>query len=249
MKINDLIVETHVGLERQGPGSCEATLRALSFVDGLNKNSRVMDLGCGTGGQAMVIAQNITAGEIIGLDIFPDFIEVFNANAKKLNLQDRVKGLVGSMDDLSFAKEGFDLIWSEGAIDEIGFEKGLNYWNNYLKKDGFVAVTSASWFTDERPAEVEKFWTAAGCRLNTIVRNISIMQNAGYKLVAVFPLSENCWTDNYFVPRTAAEKEIAEKHPSNKTVEDYIKDSKYEVELYSKYNRYYGYVFYIGKKI
>ena len=156
MSIRDFLCETHVGLERQGPGSPESTIKALSFLDNLNKISRVIDFGCGTGGQTMVLAQNIT-GNITGVDLFSDFINIFNDNAKKLNLQKRVNGIVGSMESLSFQKEEFDLIWSEGAIDNIGFEKGLNYWNGFLKKGGYIAVTCASWLTDERPAEIEKW--------------------------------------------------------------------------------------------
>ena len=34
--IFDLLIETHKSLERQGPGSPEMTLRALSFVENLN---------------------------------------------------------------------------------------------------------------------------------------------------------------------------------------------------------------------
>ena len=47
----DLIIESHVRLERQGPGSPDAIAKALSFIDGLDKISNVADLGCGTGGQ------------------------------------------------------------------------------------------------------------------------------------------------------------------------------------------------------
>ena len=246
--VYDLLIETHVGLERQGPGSPEMTIKALSFLDNLDKISRVVDLACGTGGQTMVLAQNIT-GEIIGVDICPDFINIFNNNVKKLNLQERVNGIVGSMEDLSFSKEEFDLIWSEGAIDSIGFEKEINYWNSFLKKNGYVAVTCPSWFTDERPAEIEKFWTDAGCKLDTIGDNISIMQKTGYNLVAAFTLPEKCWTENYFIPRETAEKALLKKYAGNKTIEEYIENEKYEVELYTKYKQYYGYVFYIGKKI
>jgi ubiquinone/menaquinone biosynthesis C-methylase UbiE len=247
VSIRDLICEIHVGLERQGPGSTEMTFKALSFLDDLNKTSRVVDLGCGTGGQTMVLAQSIT-GNITGVDLFPEFINIFNENAKRLNLQERVNGIVGSMENLSFKKEEFDLIWSEGAIDSIGFEKGLNYWNSFLKKNGYVAVTCPSWFTDERPAEVEKFWVEAGSGLDTIWHNISIMQKTGYVPVAAFTLPEKCWAENYFIPREAAGKALLEKYAGNKTVEDYIENDKYEVELYSKYKQYYGYVFYIGKK-
>jgi len=246
--IDDLGYESHMGLERQGIGSAEMTIKALSFLDNLNDISKTADLACGTGGQTMVLAQNI-AGSIIGVDIYPAFINVFNDNAKKLNLQNRVNGIVGSMENLPFQKEEFDLIWSEGAIDSIGFEKGLTHWIGFLKKNGYVAVTCPSWLTYERPAEIEKFWVDAGGSIDSIGSNISIMQKVGYSLAAAFVLPEKCWTDTYFIPREAADKALLEKYPGNENVKEYIKENKFEAELYSKYKQYYGYVFYIGKKI
>jgi len=248
LSLYDLIIETHIGLERQGPGSSEMILKALSFIDDLNKISRVADLGCGTGGQTMIIALNIS-GDIIGVDICHDFINVFNDNAKKLNLGDRVHGIEGSILELPFQKEEFDLIWSEGVIDAIGFENGVTYWNAFLKNSGYIAVTSPSWLTNERPDEIEKFWSAAIQGIGTVADNILIMQKAGYEFVASFVLPEKCWIENYFIPREVAEKAILEKYAGNKTVESYVEEEKYETELYSKYKQYYGYVFYIGKKI
>ena len=235
----NLICELHEGLERQGPGIPEMTLKALSFLDDLNKISRVADLGCGTGGQTMVLAQNIT-GNITGVDFYPGFINTFNDNAKKLNLQERVKGIVGSMENLSFQKEEFDLIWSEGAIAGIGFEKGLNYWKDFLKKDGYIALTYESWFTDERPAEIEKWWVDNVPEINTIPHNISVIQKAGYRLVAAFALPEKCWMDNYFIPREAAGQSLLEKYAGNKIVEDFFSNMRKIAEMYSKYNQHYG---------
>ena len=243
----DILVQTHAELERQGPGSPEITIMALNFLDNHDRILRVADLGCGSGGQTMVLAQHIP-GSITGLDQFPDFINILNANAKKLNLQERVNGIVGSMENLPFQKEEFDLIWSEGAIDSIGFETGLTHWHGFLKKNGYAAVTCPSWFAEDRPAEIERFWADAGSGLDTIGQNISIMQKTGYSLIAAFVLPEKCWK-NYFIPREAVEKAFLEKHSGNKTVEAYIESSKYEAELYSKYRQHYGYVFYIGQKI
>jgi len=247
MEFLDYICDIHIGLERQGPGSPEMTIKALSFLDDLNKISRVADLGCGTGGQTMILAQNIN-GNITGVDLLSNFIDVFNENVKKNNFKEKVNGIVGSMDNLSFQKEEFDLIWSEGAIDSIGFEKGLSYWNKFLKKGGYIAVTSPSWFTDERITEIEKFWTDAGSRLDSVEHNISIMQKTGYGFVSAFALPEICWTENYFIPREAAQKALLKKYSGDKTVETFIKNDKQEAELYSKYKQYYGYIFYIGKK-
>ncbi|MDD4604661.1 MAG: class I SAM-dependent methyltransferase, partial [Bacteroidales bacterium] len=149
-----LICEYFSSVERQGPGSPEITIKALSFIDNLTNESRIADLGCGTGGQTMTLAQH-TPGQITGIDLFPTFIDHFNINATRLNLHDRVKGFVGSMDNLPFANEELDLIWSEGAIYNIGFERGLNEWRKFLKTGGYLAVTEATWFTPQRPAEIE----------------------------------------------------------------------------------------------
>lgn len=104
-----LICEYFAGLERQGPGSPEVTIKALSFIDSLTKDSKIADIGCGTGGQTMVLAEH-APGAITGIDLFSDFIEIFNADSRKRNLQDRVRGVVGSMENLPFQDEGLDLI-------------------------------------------------------------------------------------------------------------------------------------------
>ena len=73
----NLIAEYYSSVERQGPGSPEVTEKALSFIDNLTDQSCIADLGCGTGGQTMVLAQH-APGTITGIDLFPRFIELFN---------------------------------------------------------------------------------------------------------------------------------------------------------------------------
>ena len=244
----DLICEYYASVERQGPGSPEVTIKALSFVDNLTDESRIADIGCGTGGQTMVLAQN-APGIITGIDLFPTFIDLFNANAAELNLHDRTLGVVGSMDHLSFLDEELDLIWSEGAIYNIGFEQGLKEWRKFLKTEGYIAVSEASWFTSERPAEIDEFWQDAYPGIDTIPNKVEQMQKSGYIPVATFILPENCWTENFYDPQVSAEQIFLKKHAGNKTAEAFIANQRHENQLYYKYKEYYGYVFYIGKKI
>lgn len=244
----NLICEYFSALERQGPGSPEVTLKALSFVDGLTKESHIADIGCGTGGQTMVLAEN-TPCNITGIDLFPTFIDLFNANASMINCQDRVKGIVGSMDNLPFREEELDLIWSEGSIYNIGFERGLNEWRKFLKIGGYIAITDASWFTEERPAEIEDFWLEAYKEIDTISNKVSQMQRAGYLPVATFILPEYCWTDNFYTKQVPVQEKYLRKYAGNKTVKEFIFYQRRESQLYNKYKEYYGYVFYIGRKI
>ena len=195
----------------------------------------------------MVLAQH-TPGEVTGIDLFPTFIDLFNKNAHQLKLEKRVKGIVGSMDQLPFQHEELDLIWSEGAIYNIGFERGLREWKEFLKPGGYVAVSEATWFTDERPQEIHDFWMDAYPGIDTIPNKMAQMQQAGYVPVASFIMPEYCWSDFYKM-HSGAQNVYLKKHAGNKAAEDFIANQRHEEKLYNKYKDFYGYAFYIGKKI
>lgn len=244
----NLICEYFSNMERQGPGSTEVTLKALSFIDNLTDKSLVADIGCGTGGQTITLAKFIQ-GQITGLDLFPGFIDIFNRNAEQSNLQDRVKGIVGSMDSLPFREGELDLIWSEGAIYNIGFERGLNEWRKYLKTGGYMAVSESSWFTDKRPAEINDFWMNAYPEIDTIPNQVAKIHKAGYIPVATFILPETCWTDHYFASKVKANEVFLHKYGENKSAAELVASQRYEEELYRNYKQFYGYTFFIAKKI
>lgn len=244
----NLICEYFSAMDRQGPGSPEVTIKALSFIDNLTEGSRIADIGCGTGGQTMVLAKH-APGQITGIDLFPMFIDLFNKNARESGLQSRVRGITGTMENLPFQEEELDLIWSEGAIYNIGFEKGLKEWRKFLKNGGYIAVTDASWFTEKRPSEINDFWNHEYPEIDTIPAKAGQMQEAGYIPVATFILPENCWTEHFYVPQVEAQKKFLNKHAGNKSAEEVVANQKHEALLYKKYKQYYGYVFYIGKKI
>jgi len=242
-----IIYEYFSNTERQGPGNREETLKALKFISGLTGKSKIADIGCGTGGQTMVLGEN-TSCEIIGIDSWQGFINQFNENARIKNLENRVKGMVGAMENLPFQEEEFDLIWSEGAIYNIGFERGMNEWRKFLKQGGYIAVTENTWFTEERPAEIQEFWDKIYPEIDTIPNKIAQMQQAGYLPIATYMLPESIWID-YYSEQTLRREAFLKKYKGNKTVEEFIASQQYEAELYYKYKAYYGYLFYIGKKL
>lgn len=222
--------------------------QALGFLEPLDRFEQIADLGCGSGGQTLGLAEHLK-GSVTGLDMFPDFINRLKDEAKSKGLENRVTGIVGNMENLPFQKGSLDLIWSEGAIDNIGFENGLRHWHDFLRQDGYIAVTCPSWLTKERPEEVEKFWSDAGSHLDTVENNISIMQNSGYRFIAAFTLPDECWLDNYYLPREEATKKLMGKYPRSDTMKQYAEMNRHEVELFQKYKSHYGYVFYIGSAV
>jgi trehalose utilization protein len=75
------------------------------------------------------------------------------------------------------------------------------------------------------------------------------MQKAGYIPVATFILPENCWTEHFYTPQVKVQEVFLKKYSGNRTAEEFIAYQRHETQLYYKHKGFYGYVFYIGKKI
>lgn len=180
-----LICEYFASIDRQGPGSDEATRRALSFVPNIDACSRIADIGCGTGSSTLLLAAD-TGAHVTAIDLFPQFLTRLSERAKAAGVYERITTAAASMDALDYAEASFDLLWCEGAIYNIGFENGLRSWRPMLKDGGYIAVTDATWLTDRRPAEVETFWHDAYPGITDIAGNIAAIQRCGYTPVAAF---------------------------------------------------------------
>ena len=67
--------------------------------------------------------------------------------------------------------------------------------------------------------------------------------------VACFALPESCWLDHFYSPQAEAQKAFLAKRPDDASAKGFIEYMRHEQRLYEKYKDYYGYVFYIGKKL
>jgi len=243
-----LIADFFACLNRQGPGSVEVTKQALGFIENLPDVKRMVDLGCGTGTQTLTLAKETNA-HITAIDLIPEMIEVFDKRIAEAGLEQRITAIVGSMGESPFEENSLDVVWAEGSIYAIGYNYGIQYWHKYLKQGGYIVVSEASWFTDERPAEIQKFWDHNYPEVDTIPNKVLQMQQAGYIPVAHFTMPEYCWLDEFYAPMPKVADEFLKRHEGNKTAEVFMEMNSAEVELYKRYKEYYGYVFYIGKKI
>lgn len=244
----ELIIDLHKNSERQGPGSENDTLRALDLLHlPPGQNLKVADIGCGSGGQTISLVENLNA-QITAVDLFPELLNELNEKSEKLGLTDKIVTIEKSMDDLPFNKSEFDLIWSEGAIYNIGFENGLKKWKDYLKVGGYLAVSEITWITQSRPKEIEEFWKAEYPEVDTASNKIKQLENNGYSLVGYFYLSPNSWIETYYEPMKARFEPFLERNGNSELARKVVEDHQAEIDLYQKFKNYYSYGFYIARK-
>ncbi len=244
----EFIVDFHKDAERQGPGSAEETKKALDLIDISNKaDLKIADIGCGTGAQTITLAQN-TNSHVVAVDIFKIFLDKLSDKAQEVGLQNRITPLVQSMEALDFRENEFDIIWSEGAIYNMGFENGVRAWRRFLKPEGYLAVTEISWITDSRPEELENYWKKMYPGIGTISNNINALEKNGYTSIAHFILPSYCWIDNYYNPMQDRFEAFLENHDHSELAQKIVESEKKEIALYNAFKDFYGYVFYIAKK-
>jgi SAM-dependent methyltransferase len=100
------------------------------------------------------------------------------------------------MDTLPFADEEFDVIWSEGAIYNMGFEAGVSAWRRFLKPGGKLIVSEITWLTAERPSALQSHWDAEYPEIDVASAKIGILERRGFTPEGYFYLPTSCWIDN-----------------------------------------------------
>ncbi|KXS48866.1 Methyltransferase domain-containing protein [Halanaerobium congolense] len=245
----ELLIDFHKNAKRQGPGSSADTLKALNLIGiSKNKNLKIADIGCGSGAQTITLAENID-GQITAVDLFPDFLRKLEMKAKAKGLKNRIKTLEKSMDKLDFEQKKLDIIWSEGAIYNMGFEAGIKSWKKFLKPGGYLSVSEITWLTDKRPEEIEKYWNNEYLEIDTASNKFKVLEKNGFTPAGYFYLPQSSWLDNYYNPIEDRFENFLKRHNHSKTAEKIVENEKKEIQIYRKYKEYLSYGFYIAKKV
>lgn len=243
----DIFFELHQDLPREGPGDNASTRRALSLAADLPPAPVILDVGCGPGMQTLELARS-TQGTITAVDTHQPFLDRLARQAQAHGLAERIQARNLSMFALDFPDEHFDLIWSEGAVYILGFERGLREWHRLLKLQGYLAVTEISWLRSDPPAEVMGYWRDNYPGMQTIGSNREIMRRAGYREVGFFTLPDSSWWDNYYIPQQPRIAMLRQKYADDADAIRLLDETELEIEMFRKYSAWYGYVFYIMQK-
>ena len=153
------------------------------------------------------------------------------------------------MDNLPFGDEEFDVIWSEGAIYNIGFERGVKDWRRYLKAGGLLVASEITWLTGSRPSELQKYWDDEYPEIDAASAKLSVLEKNGYSPIGYFVLPEHCWLENYYRPMRNSFKDFLNRNGNSEEARAVVKAEIREIELYEKHKSYYGYGVYAARKL
>ena len=204
---------------------CKYTRKAFYTLPKL-ENPRILDIGCGSGVPTIELTK-LCACRIVALDNDRSTLNRFEKKLKEQGLSDRIEILNRSLTNIDFDDESFDIIWSEGSIFVLGFERGLREWRRFLKPDGFMAVH------DERGNVEEK---------------LKHITDSGYELMDYFILDKDVWWNEYYSPLEREIQKIQNRYSDESDISVKFDKELREIELFKKDSEKFESVFFVLQK-
>lgn len=242
-----LFFELFSGLARLGPGNSHSTRRALTYVRELTKQDRILDVGCGTGAQTLILAES-TRAHVVAIDTHRPFLDELNRTVVELNVTDQVTAVVGDMRQLAFTDGSFDLIWCESAIYNIGVENALQDWCRLLKARGSIAFTEICWKKPNPPVECREFWEREYPAIRNQEALFRAIEARGVRLLGNFELDVSAWWDAYYQPLQRHLNVFREKHPDDKDAQELCDQCQYEIDIWHAYAEFFGCEFFVVQR-
>jgi ubiquinone/menaquinone biosynthesis C-methylase UbiE len=240
-----LISSMFEGLPRQGPGLDEATAFACSFIPPHRNQRKILDIGCGSGMQTLMLARMWPDCQVTASDLHQPFLDDLNARARKAGLHTRIVTHRASMDALPFNEGSFDVIWAEGSAFIIGIGLALKNWKRFLRPDGYMMISDCTWFTDNPSEECRAFFQKISPEMPSVSDVEEMIRSAGYSLIGSFRLPDSGWWNHYYEPLTDRMGMLKEKYADNQDALFIIRELEIEMEIHRKYSKEYGYTYFI----
>lgn len=202
------------------------TRRAYHLLPAL-ETPHILDVGCGSGVSTLELAK-LSDGKIIGIDINQALLDKLNQKIEEEGLSHRVKTMNVSLLKMDLSDGRFDIIWAEGSLRIIGFEKSIKTCRQLLPQDGFLVIHDTT-----------KILTA----------NRKNIQTWGFTLTASFLLPEDAWWKEYYCPLETQIKTLTTKYQNNVQVLKMLERYQNEIDMVKENLHEYRSAFYILHKL
>lgn len=236
-------MELHRGLPRQSPGSDATTRHLLSLCGPLPERPRVLDLGCGPGPSALLLAAEAGGAglaEVTAVDLHEPFLAELRAAAAARGLAGRVQTVRADMGALPYEDGSFDLVWAEGSAYTIGFDRALAEWKRLLAPGGRLVLSECEWTAGDPSAGARAFWDPR-FPLRSTARNTAAAQAAGYRVLGTLLQPDSDWA-RYYDPLG---ERVRDARPGTPAAAAALSGTREEISVRERYGHEYGYRGYV----
>ena len=234
-------------LPRQGPGNRECAKRALAFCEELPAKPAILDMGCGSGGQTLYLAE-LTDGTIVAVDTHAPGIQRLIDTVAKRGLSERVRPFVADMADTGLPPASVDLVWSEGAFYNLGIERALEISHGLLRPGGYLAFTECVWKKENPPEDVRTYFAEEYPTMGSVGDSLGKIHESGFELLGHFALPDQAWWDDFYTPMQHRLHVLRTDYSGDDEALAALEQIGQEPEFFRVNADYFGYEFFIARR-
>lgn len=172
-------VETLYLIDQLHGGGLNSTKAQAALIP-IDKETRVLDAGCGIGGGSRYLAQNYGC-MVDAIDLTPQFVEAAAQLNTLCGISDKISVREGSVTDLPYPDRTFDVVWSQNVTMNVEDKRrvfaeafrvlrpgGVYTFSHFAQGAGGAPYFPLPWARDasysflERPEQVLGWLTDAG---------------------------------------------------------------------------------------
>ncbi len=247
-RLEQLFFDVFEALPRQGPGNHVATAKAFALCHDLPTSPAVIDLGCGVGAQTLDLA-DLTSGTIVAVDNHAPIIERLRAIIAEQDLSERVSAVVGDMANLGLPPASFDLLWSEGALYNLGLDSALGVCSTLLRSGGYLAFSDAVWRKQNPPPEVKSAFDSDYPDMGTVADVLATIERHRFSPIGHFTLPDEAWWDDFYTPMLQRIEELRGRYAADEEAITSLDQIAQEPEMHRQYSDYYAYEFFVVRRV
>lgn len=243
----EIFFEVYEALPRQGPGNRACAEQALGLCRDLPPSPVVLDLGCGVGGQTIHLA-DLLPGPIVAIDSHAPSIERLSAILARRGLSPRIRALVGDISKPDQLPGSFDLIWSEGALYNIGIEPALRICRGLLRPGGHLAFTDAVWRRPDPPPELKASFDSEYPTMGQVDNVLATIERGGFALLGHFTLPDEAWWDDFYTPMLRRIAALRGKYAGDDEALAVLDLLAQEPKMHRRHSEHYAYEFFVARR-
>jgi len=144
--------------------------------------------------------------------------------------------------------ESFDLIWSEGALYNIGINSALQICYELLRPGGYVAFTDAVWLKENPPPEVKEGFDLEYPTMGWARDILAVLVERGFELSGHFTLPDEAWWDDFYTPMQEHIVALRGKYANDREALAILEQLAQEPEMHRRHSEFYAYEFFVARR-
>lgn len=233
-------------------------LKATELIElcHINKDTYVLDVGCGLGITACNLAKRYGC-RVVGVDISERTLNRSNEGAKREGVENRVEFRIADAQNLPFEDVLFDVVIGESvtAFPEDK-KRAVSEYVRVTKPGGYVGLNECTWIKASPPTElVEYLSRITGAKLETSDGWKELLEGSGLREVVARTYKINALSQFINEIKQLGLKDFLRGwyrflslYIKSSAFRKYLKEAWPPKNIFKNYFKYLGYGIYVGRK-